>query len=96
MADQAESIFGAGNLEYQMEQFIQTGGQDVKILLSGKTGVGKSHLTNALIGEELAEEGDDVDPMTDEVSLSTVWLRFRDSMTFRLGVNLMKRLHNVL
>ena len=61
-------IYGAGNLEYQMEQFIQSGGQAVKILLSGKTGVGKSHLTNALIGEELAEEGEDVDPQTDEVS----------------------------
>lgn len=63
-----ELIFGAGNLEYQVEQFIKAGGQSVKILLSGKTGVGKSHLTNALIGEELAEEGEDVDPQTDEVS----------------------------
>lgn len=63
-----EMIFGAGNLEYQVEQFIKSGGQAVKILLSGKTGVGKSHLTNALIGEELAEEGEDVDPQTDEVS----------------------------
>lgn len=96
MADQAELIYGVGNLEYQMETFIESGGQDVKILLSGKTGVGKSHLTNALIGEELAEEGDDVDPMTDEVSLSTVWLRFRNFMTFKPVVNLMKRLHNVL
>ena len=86
MADQAELIYGVGNLEYQMETFIQMGGQDVKILLSGKTGVGKSHLTNALIGQELAEEGDDVDPLTDEVSLSTVWLRFRDFMTFRHNV----------
>lgn len=60
-------IFGAGNLEYQMEQFVNSGGQAVKILLSGKTGVGKSHLTNALIGEDLAIEGDDVDPQTDEV-----------------------------
>lgn len=52
-----------------MEQFIKSGGQSVKILLSGKTGVGKSHLTNALIGEEVAEEGADVDPVTGEVSL---------------------------
>jgi len=63
-----QMIYGAGNLEYQMEQFVESGGQEIKILLSGKTGVGKSHLTNALIGEELAEEGDDVDPETDEVS----------------------------
>ena len=64
----SELIFGASSLEYQVEQFIKSGGQSVKILVSGKTGVGKSHLTNALIGEELAEEGWDVDPQTDEVS----------------------------
>ena len=64
-----QAIFGAGNLEYQMEHFIKSGGHSVKILLSGKTGVGKSHLTNALIGEELAEEGEDVDPQTDKVIL---------------------------
>ena len=64
----SELIFGASNLEYQVEQFIKSGGQSVKILLSGKTGVGKSHLTNALIGEELAEEGEDVDPQTNVVS----------------------------
>ena len=63
-----ELIFGARSLEYQVEQFIKSGGQSVKILLSGKTGVGKSHLTNALIGKELAEEGWNVDPQTDEVS----------------------------
>lgn len=64
----SQLIFGAKNLQYQIEQFIKSGGQAVKILLSGKTGVGKSHLTNALLGEELAEEGDDVDPETDKVS----------------------------
>ena len=63
-----EMIFGAGNLEYQVEQFIKSGGQCVKILLSGKTGVGKSHLTNALIGKELAKEGETLDAITDEVS----------------------------
>ena len=63
----SELIFGKGNLEYQVEQFIKSGGQSVKILLSGKTGVGKSHLTNALIGEELAREGEDVGSETDEV-----------------------------
>lgn len=67
--DQAQKlIYGAGNLEYQLEQFLESGGQEIKILLSGKTGVGKSRLTNALIGEELAEEGEDVDPQTDKVT----------------------------
>ena len=65
--DASQVIFGAGNLEYQMEEFIKSGGHSVKILLSGKTGVGKSHLTNALIGQELAEEGWDIDPQTDKV-----------------------------
>ena len=61
-------IFGAKNLEYQIEQFVSSGGQTVNILLSGKTGVGKSHLTNALIGENLAAEGYDIDPQTNDVS----------------------------
>ena len=61
-------IFGAKNLEYQIEQFVSSGGQTVNILLSGKTGVGKSYLTNALIGESLAVEGYDIDPQTDNVS----------------------------
>lgn len=56
------------NLKEQIAQFIKSRGKPVKILLSGKTGVGKSHLTNALIGEELAEEGKELDPKTDEVS----------------------------
>ncbi|XP_078376988.1 uncharacterized protein LOC144660258 [Oculina patagonica] len=59
--------FSSMNLKYQIEEYIKCG-KPVKILLSGKTGVGKSHLTNALIGEELAEEGEDFDPKTDEVT----------------------------
>jgi len=31
----SQVIFGAENLEYQMEQFIKSGGHSVKILLSG-------------------------------------------------------------
>ena len=61
-------IFGAKNLEYQIEEFASSGGQTVNILLSGKTGVGKSYLTNALIGENVAAEGYDIDPQTDNVS----------------------------
>ncbi|KAJ7384186.1 hypothetical protein OS493_023515, partial [Desmophyllum pertusum] len=73
--------FSTGNLKYQMEQFIKSCGKPVKILLSGKTGVGKSHLTNALIGEELAEEGK-VDPQTDEVSSF-----LKEGLKFELGMN---------
>ena len=64
----SQTIFGAKNLEYQIEQFVSSGGQTVNILLSGKTGVGKSYLTNALIGENLAAEGFDIDPQTNDVS----------------------------
>ena len=64
----SQTIFGAKNLEYQIEQFVSSGGQTVNILLSGKTGVGKSYLTNALIGENLAAEGLDIDPQTNDVS----------------------------
>ena len=61
-------IFGAKNLEYQIEEFVSSGGQTANILLSGKTGVGKSYLTNALIGESLAVEGFDINPQTNDVS----------------------------
>ena len=64
----SQTIFGAKNLEYQIEQFVSSGGQTVNILLSGKTGVGKSYLTNALIGENLAAEGFNIDPQTNDVS----------------------------
>lgn len=65
-------IYGAGNLEYQLQQFVKSGEKMVKIVLSGKTGVGKSHLTNALIGGELAQEGEDADHETVEVSSITI------------------------
>ena len=38
------------------------------ILLCGKTEVGKSHLTNVLIGKVLAKEGQGLDPETNQVS----------------------------
>lgn len=60
-------IIGRPNFEYQLDQYCSSGRQDMTILLCGKTGVGKSHLTNALIGERLAKEGDDLDPETCEV-----------------------------
>ena len=65
-------IYGAGNLEYQLQQFVQSGEKTVKIVLSGKTDVGKSHLTNAHIGGELAQEGEDADHATVEVGSVTI------------------------
>lgn len=71
--------FSSRNLKDQIEHFIKSCGKPVKILLSGKTGVGKWHLTNALIGEELAEEGKEFDPKTNEVSCLSLptlgWMR---------------------
>ena len=64
-------IYGAGNLEYQPQQFVESGEKTVKIVLSGKTDDGKSHLTNALIGGELAQEGEDADHETVEVGSIT-------------------------
>lgn len=65
-------IYDAGNLEYQLQQFVGSGEKTVKIVLSGKTDVGKSHLTNALIGGELAQEGEDADHETVEVGSITI------------------------
>ena len=58
----------SADLEHYLREFILSGGREITFLLSGKTGVGKSHLTNALIGQELAEEGEELDPQTDDVS----------------------------
>ncbi|KAJ7384189.1 hypothetical protein OS493_023518 [Desmophyllum pertusum] len=56
------------DLEHYLCEFFLSGRREITILLSGKTGAGKSHLTNALIGEELAEEGEELDPQTDNVT----------------------------
>ena len=59
------------SLKYQLDQLMTLCfGNAIKILLIGKTGVGKSHLTNALIGEQLAEEGKNFDPKTAEASFT--------------------------
>ena len=63
-----ELICSLTNLERQLFEFILSGRREITILLSGKTGAGKSHLTNVLIGEKLAEEGDELDPQTYDVS----------------------------
>ena len=40
---------------------------EVKIFITGKTGVGKSTLVNGLVGEKIAKEGDTLDPETSVV-----------------------------
>ena len=67
-----ELICSSTNIEHHLCEFILSGRREITILLSGKTGAGKSHLTNALIGEYLAEEGEELDPQTDDVSYFAV------------------------
>ena len=47
---------------------LKCGSESINILLTGKTGVGKSSITNAIIGEILAKEGKDLDGVTRHVS----------------------------
>ena len=61
-------ITGWPNFEYQLKQYCLSGRKHMTILLCGKTGVGKSHLTNALVGQALAKEGENLEPETDEVN----------------------------
>ena len=61
-------VTGLPNFEYQLREYCLSGRKGMTIVLCGKTGVGKSHLTNALIGKVLAKEGKDLDPETDQVS----------------------------
>ena len=56
-------------LEHHFHEWCrQKYGQKFSLLITGKTGVGKSSLVNALIGMPGAEEGDDKVPSTDEVT----------------------------
>ena len=64
----SELMYNSTNLEHHLCKFILSGRRKITILLGGKTGVGKSRLTNALIGEKLAKEGEELDPQTDDVS----------------------------
>ncbi len=41
--------------------------KDISILITGKTGTGKSTLINGLVGREVAKQGDNLDPETTEV-----------------------------
>ena len=69
--EEQQKLLCKRSLKYQLDHLMTfCFGNAIKILLIGKTGVGKSHLTNALIGEQLAEEGEDFDPKTAEASLT--------------------------
>ena len=63
-----ELIFGDDSFRYHLQEFLKSDRKEMTILLCGKTGVGKSHLTNALIGENLAKEGHTLFTETAEVS----------------------------
>lgn len=43
------------------------GGKSIRILVTGKTGTGKSALINGLIGQKVAVEGDTLNPQTSKV-----------------------------
>ena len=69
---------------------------EVKIFITGRTGVGKSTLVNGLVGEQMAKEGDGLDPETSEVKAwvseyrsinVTVW----DSPGLQDGTNMESR-----
>lgn len=43
----------------------------INILITGKTGIGKSTLVNGLVGKKIAEEGESLHATTDKVSMSS-------------------------
>ncbi len=45
--------------------------KNINILVTGKTGVGKSTLVNGIVGREVAKQGDSLDPETSEVTAHT-------------------------
>lgn len=56
-----------GIIPDSLHQWV-TGSNEVNILVTGKTGTGKSSLINGIIGEEVAPEGSTLNPETSEVT----------------------------
>ncbi|EDO40080.1 predicted protein [Nematostella vectensis] len=50
------------------EEDLEDSCRTFKVIVVGRTGVGKSHLVNTLMGEYVVEEGQDLDPCTSTVS----------------------------
>ena len=55
------------NNPYLSTQWDTLGGRSIRILVTGKTGTGKSALINGLMGQKVAVEGDTLNPETSEV-----------------------------
>lgn len=51
----------------KLEEWLTTS-VSVNILVSGKTGAGKSTLINGIVGKKVCEEGGTLDPQTSEVN----------------------------
>jgi tRNA U34 5-carboxymethylaminomethyl modifying GTPase MnmE/TrmE len=55
------------NNPFLSSKWDELGGKSIRILITGKTGTGKSALINGLVGQKIAVEGDTLDPQTSEV-----------------------------
>ena len=49
------------------DRLLEVGVRPIRILVTGKTGTGKSSLINGIIGDNVTEEGSSLDPTTTEV-----------------------------